>query len=73
MTGRHGGVVATKVRYFVVKSTNVHRVQMGTKPAKVGHLQSRLASTLLKYGGSAQRRPFPPPPQVFAPWADQSC
>ena len=47
--------------YFGVKYTNVQRVQMGTKPAKVG----RLASTLLKYVGSAQRRP--PSPQVFAP------
>jgi len=42
--------------YFGVKYTNVQRVQMGTKPAKVG----RLASTLLKYVGSAQRRPPPP-------------
>ena len=46
--------------YFGVKYTNVQRVQMGTKPAKVG----RLASTLLKYVGSAQRRP-PPPRQAF--------
>jgi hypothetical protein len=37
---RHPGVLATKLGYFGVKSTNVYRVQMGTKPAKVGHLQS---------------------------------
>ena len=28
---RHPGVLATKVGYFGVKSTNVYRVQMGTK------------------------------------------
>jgi len=36
----HRGEVATKVWYFGVKSTNVYQVQMGTKPAKVGRLQS---------------------------------
>ena len=34
----HGGVLATKVGYFGVKSANVLREQMGTKPAKVGRL-----------------------------------
>ena len=41
----HPGVLATKVRYFGVKSAKVPPGQMGTKPAKVGHL---LAATLLK-------------------------
>ena len=36
----HGGEVATKVRYFGVKSTNGCRAQMGTKPAKVTHRPS---------------------------------
>jgi hypothetical protein len=59
----HGGELATKVGYFGVKSTNVRRTQMGTKPAKVG----RLASTLLKYVGSAQRSAFPAPPPFGPP------
>ena len=50
----YGGELATKVGYFGVKSnTNVQLVQMGTKLAKVSRLQS-LASTLLKYVGSAR-------------------
>ena len=56
--------------YLGVKLSKVLREQVGTKPAKVG----RLASTLLKYVGSAQRStktfppsPLPPHPQVFAP------
>ena len=40
LTTTHPGVVATKVRYFGVKSTNVPQGQMGTKPAKVAHLPS---------------------------------
>ena len=36
----HSGVLATKVRYFGVKSTNVYLVQMGTRPAKVAHRPS---------------------------------
>ena len=36
----HPGVLATKVRYFGVKSTNVYLVQMGTRPAKVAHRPS---------------------------------
>ena len=46
---KHPGVLATKVGYFGVKSTKVHRVQMGTKPAKVGRLQSLGVNRLLKY------------------------
>jgi hypothetical protein len=78
---KHPGVVATKVGYFGVKSTNVHRVQCADARwaqnlAKVGHLPSRLRLGV----NSAKVRRFwatktstPPPPQVFAPWADQSC
>jgi hypothetical protein len=40
---RHPGVLVAKVGYFGVKSTKVHRVQMGTKPAKVGRLGPRCA------------------------------
>eukprot|EP00964_Phaeocystis_antarctica_P083952 scaffold52868_cov63-Phaeocystis_antarctica.AAC.5 len=36
-----GGVLATKVRYFGVKSAKVPQGQMGTKPAKVAHRPSR--------------------------------
>ena len=36
------GVVVTKVVYFGVNSSNVLREQMGTKPAKVGHLAATL-------------------------------
>ena len=36
----HSGVLATKVRYFGVKSTNVYLVQMGTKPTKVAQRPS---------------------------------
>ena len=60
-----GTVVATKVGYFGVKSTNVHRVRDGAQYLLKSVACSRLASTLLKYVGSAQRRPpLPPPPQV---------
>ena len=41
----HPGVLVAKVRYLDPKSANVHLEQMGTKPAKVGHL----AANLLKY------------------------
>ena len=41
----HPGVLVAKVGYFGVKSAKVHPEQMGTKPAKVGHL----AANLLKY------------------------
>ena len=41
----HPGVLVAKVRYFGVKSAKVLLEQMGTKPAKVGHL----AANLLKY------------------------
>ena len=40
LPARHRGELATKVRYFGGKSTNVPRGQMGTKPAKVAHLPS---------------------------------
>ena len=43
----HPGELVAKVGYFGVKSTKVHRVQMGTKPAevsaKVGRLGPRCA------------------------------
>jgi len=39
----HPGELVAKVGYFGVKSTKVHRVQMGTKPAKVGRLAPRCA------------------------------
>jgi hypothetical protein len=66
-TQKHPGVVATKVGYFGVKSTNVHRVQMrdGHKTllrSVTCRVACGLASTLLKYVGSGQRRPPPPPP-----------
>jgi hypothetical protein len=37
----HPGELVAKVGYFGVKSAKVYRVQMGTKPAKVGRLGSR--------------------------------
>ena len=45
-TSRHPGELATKVRYFGVKSTKVLLAADGTKPAKVG----RLAPGMLKCG-----------------------
>jgi hypothetical protein len=52
------------------KSTNVQLLQMGTKPAKVGHLQSLGVNSakVRRFMRNVQRRPPPPPPQVFAPW-----
>ena len=41
----HPGVLDAKVGYFDPKSAKVHPVQIGTKPAKVGHL----AANPLKY------------------------
>ena len=58
---KHPGELATKVGYFGVKSTKVHRVQMGTKPAKVGHLQSLGVSTLLKSTSVLRNEDLPPP------------
>ena len=73
MRVEHPGVLVAKVGYFAfgVKSAKVYQVQMGTKPAKVG----RLASTLLNKSTWVLRNEDPPssPPQIFAPWADQSC
>ena len=54
----HRGFLATKVRYFGVKSTNVYLVQMGTKP-------------LLKWPTAPRGRPkrlnqtFPPRSETF--------
>jgi hypothetical protein len=39
----HSGELDAKVGYFGVKSAKVYRVQMGTKPAKVGRLGPRCA------------------------------
>ena len=41
----HPGVLVAKVGYFGAKFAKVPQGQMGTKPAKVGHL----AANLLKY------------------------
>ena len=48
----HPGVLVAKVGYFGVKSAKVHPEQMGTKPAKVGHL----AANLLKYVPKKQNK-----------------
>ena len=69
-----------KVGYFGVKSTKVHRVQMGTKPAKVG----RLAPGVLKCGAASTPHRRAPPQKGLrstprakllksVPRADQSC
>jgi hypothetical protein len=42
-TCAHPGELVAKVGYFGVKSAKVYRVQMGTKPAKVGRLGRRYA------------------------------
>ena len=48
----------------------VYRVQMGTKPAKVG----RLAPGVLKCGAaSTPHRRAPPQKKVFDPRREQSC
>ena len=63
---KHPGVLATKVGYFGVKSTKEHRVQMGTKPAKVG----RLAPGVLKCGAASFAASTPhrrAPPQKGLP------
>jgi len=63
----HPGELATTVGYFGVKSTNVfYQVQMGTKPAKVGHLQSLGVNSAKVRRFCATKTPLPPPP-VFAP------
>jgi len=59
----HPGVLATKVGYFGVKSTNVLRAQMGTKPAKVGHLQSRGVNSAKVRRFCATKTPPPRPPR----------
>ena len=60
--------------YFGVKSAKVHPEQMGTKPAKVGHL----AANLLKYVKNVfpvekKLRKWFFHKKVFAPRADQIC
>ena len=61
------GELATKVGYFGVKSTNVQRVQMGTKPAKLGRLQLLGVNSAKVRRLSATMNEYLPPPQVFAP------
>jgi hypothetical protein len=61
--GAHPGVVATKVGYFGVKSTKVYRVQMGTKPAKVGRLQSFDVNSAKVRRFCATKTSTPPPPR----------
>ena len=58
----HPGELATTVGYFGVKSTNVfYQVQMGTKPAKVGHLQSLGVNSAKVRRFCATKTPLPPP------------
>jgi hypothetical protein len=70
-----------KVGYFGVKSTKVHRVQMGTKPAKVGRRGPQCA---IKCGAASTPHRRAPPQKGLrstprakllksAPRADQSC
>ena len=80
----HPGVLVAKVGYFGVKSAKVCRVQMGTKPAKVGRLG---APGVLKCGaastphpdGRLRKKVFDPCREQSsvvlksAPRADQSC
>jgi hypothetical protein len=63
----HPGVLATKVRYFGVKSTKVYRVQMGTKPAKVGRLRSLGVNSAKVRVGSAHNEDLPVPPRPPPP------
>ena len=51
----HPGVLVAKVGYFGVKSAKVPPGQMGTKPAKVGHL----AANLLKYVQTKNKKSAP--------------
>ena len=51
----HPGVLVAKVGYFGVKSAKVPQGQMGTKPAKVGHL----AANLLKYVKKNKKKSSP--------------
>ena len=54
----HPGVLVAKVGYFDPKSAKVPIwADMGTKPAKVGHL----AATLLKYVPKKQKNKTVPP------------
>ena len=62
----HPGVLVAKVGYFGVKSAKVPQGQMGTKPAKVGHL----AANLLKYVKKKTKKKSAPP--RFEPTID-SC
>ena len=55
MGSNHPGVLVAKVRYFDPKSAKVPPGQMGTKPAKVGHL----AANLLKYVPPENKKKVP--------------
>eukprot|EP00964_Phaeocystis_antarctica_P012076 scaffold6653_cov105-Phaeocystis_antarctica.AAC.1 len=63
----HGGVLATKVGYFGVKSTNVLLAAEGTKPAKVAHRPSWPTKATKPGLFPRDRRPFCK--KVFAPRA----
>jgi len=53
--------------YFGVKSTNVLREQMGTKPAKLGRLQSLgVNSAKVRRFCATQTSLPPPPPGLFS-------
>ena len=78
----HPGVLVAKVGYFGVKSAKVYRVQMGTKPAKVGRLGPRCAKVRrglhpAPTGASAKRSSIHAASKVATlksvPRADQSC
>jgi hypothetical protein len=70
--GTHPGELVAKVGYFGVKSTKVHRVQMGTKPAKVGRLGPRCG--VLKCGAApTPRTDGRLRKKVFDPRREQSC
>jgi len=71
---RHPGELVAKVGYFGVKSAKVYRVQMGTKPAKVGRLGPRCAKVRLKCGAaSTPHRRAPPQKGLLDPRREQSC
>ena len=59
----HPGVLDAKVGYFDPKSAKVLLEQIGTKPAKVGHL----AANLLKYVAKKTKKQKKCPPGVRIP------
>eukprot|EP00964_Phaeocystis_antarctica_P151243 scaffold118801_cov57-Phaeocystis_antarctica.AAC.2 len=69
----HGGVLATKVRYFGVKSTKEPQGQMGTKPAKVAHRPSWPTKAAKPGLFPVTEDLFAKRSSDFAPRADQSC